>query len=824
MHSVDTEVEGRPDDKTPHSTGEPLSLHRPSLGARRHTAIVLLVGLAVCAVARTSHADRWYEHYDRAEAALAAGDWSQAAAELNEALQRRGDSGARVRSYGMKVVAYFPYLKLGIAYLHLGRFDAALQAFDTEERLGAIADSPPDLATLRDYRQRATTARDRQASEAETRVPEIVETALAEASMLEEQGQTKAAMESLSRALAVDPDNADVVARMEALRSKVVALEQQQRLEKRIQSLVASGRQALDTGDPDRASSLLREALDLRSDPVVDQLLRQAQDAVRSRLQSTRDANEVTQILETVDRLTAEGRTSDALTRLEAALAVAPDDPAVQERLQRLHATRRAADLEGWIADTLTNARAELEGGRWERAIASVNRILDRDRSNQQAHELLQRAYRELGRTVLGSQPSANLPPAIRFADYRTDQPDGSRTETVDHPDFRLSGVVIDTSPVRLEVTDQTGRPLTVSHNVQVVGDSYLTDFRIDLTLQSAATTVAVNATDSAGLSSRSEYAVAYRRPVTRTAWFRALAAGLPLATALLIVAFRLNRRHRLRTRRFNPFIAGAPVLDRDLFFGRDRLVDRILQTVHNNSLLLYGERRIGKTSLQHHLKRRLESLDDPDYAFHPVYVDLQGTPEERFFATLAEDVFGELAAELGDLRPSPEIAVAGSYGYRELVKDLTNVLRALASRTSKQVKLVLLIDEVDELNDYDPRINQRLRSLFMKSFADHLVAVVSGVRIRREWEREASPWYNFFEEIEVTPLERDDAEALITQPMEGMFRFSAAAIDRILDRTGCRPYQIQKLCMALVNRLHEEGRRTITVADVESIVQDERP
>ena len=36
------------------------------------------------------------------------------------------------------------------------------------------------------------------------------------------------------------------------------------------------------------------------------------------------------------------------------------------------------------------------------------------------------------------------------------------------------------------------------------------------------------------------------------------------------------------------------------------------------------------------------------------------------------------------------------------------------------------LIDEVDELNHYDPRINQGLRSLFMKRFAQSLAAVVA--------------------------------------------------------------------------------------------------
>ncbi|MEJ2580279.1 MAG: ATP-binding protein, partial [Acidobacteriota bacterium] len=262
--------------------------------------------------------------------------------------------------------------------------------------------------------------------------------------------------------------------------------------------------------------------------------------------------------------------------------------------------------------------------------------------------------------------------------------------------------------------------------------------------------------------------------------------------------------------------------LDSEMFVGREQLIERILQTIHNNSLLLYGERRIGKTSLQHHLRQRLLQLNDPQYEFYPVYVDLQGTPESQFFSTLAEDVFHELAPLLGDTRPGEGLDPGADYGYRELVADLRKVIKALEQRNSKQVKLVLLIDEVDELNAYDPRVNQRLRSLFMKSFAENLVAVVSGVEIRKQWDKEGSPWYNFFEEIEVPPIGRDDAAELITRPIGGVFKVDQEVIDRILELTDRKPYHVQRLCVALVNRMYEQGRRDITTTDVDAVAGTE--
>lgn len=388
----------------------------------------------------------------------------------------------------------------------------------------------------------------------------------------------------------------------------------------------------------------------------------------------------------------------------------------------------------------------------------------------------------------------------------------------MDEPEFRLAGVAFDRSTVKIVVGDGPGAAAPARTAGQEVGDFVLTEFSSTLWLSPGLTTFRVTATDSEGLSSSAEYTVLYERPWTRSPWFLSLLGALPLAGLGAVAASRTLRRRRRLRRKFNPYVAGAPVLDERLFFGREPLIDRVLQTIHNNSLLLYGERRIGKTSLLHHLKRRLEGLDDPDFAFHPVLVDLQGVTEERFFGALMIAILDEVGPLLPPGCVDPAASQAAGYSHHELVRDLRAVIDALARRTAKRVKLVLLIDEVDELNSYDPKVNQRLRSLFMRAFSESLVAVVSGVEIRKQWERAGSPWYNFFEEIEVAPLDRPAAEKLVRRPIEGVFRIEDAALQRLLDVTGCRPYRIQRACVALVGRLHLEGRGTITLADVEAI------
>jgi hypothetical protein len=105
-----------------------------------------------------------------------------------------------------------------------------------------------------------------------------------------------------------------------------------------------------------------------------------------------------------------------------------------------------------------------------------------------------------------------------------------------------------------------------------------------------------------------------------------------------------------------------------------------------------------------------------------------------------------------------------------------------------------------------------------MKNFSENLVAVVSGVAIKKQWESEGSPWYNFFEEIQVKPFRHEDAEELITRPIRGIFKIDKSVVNRIISKSNGKPYYIQRFCVALVNRLHVEKRRRITNEDVDFV------
>ena len=794
---------------------------------------LLVIGLSEPAVA-----DLWYEHYERAEEAIRTENWTEAIAQLNQAIEKKADPGVRVRTYGMNFINYHPYLKLGVAYHSLGQHAVALEAFDTEESLGAVQNSPADLESLQSFRQLANDAKQDEATAAQERIKEVVQSALAQASQLEREGQLEGAMTAVGRALAVDQSNAEATAVMDRLRNLVAGQERARETNARVASLVEQGRSLLAAGDFQEASSVFSQALSLDPSDEIRALRDESQEKLRAQLQADRDVEDrrtfVAAGLAEARRLESAGQFGEALDGLQAVLAVDPENRDAMQLQTQLLAAQQEQQQEDQLSQILRQGQRLLEAGQLEEAVAVFNRAVGMDPTNADARQYLNQAFLDLNRFILGAAgPDAKLPPGIQFVpdlritllpelpDDVSVQPgeEGEKAQIVSSADFVISGTIVHQSPARVQLLRDGQQLESATIQEQKIGELYLSRFAFSHRLKAGLERMSIVATDEDDLVARSNYFVFYDRPIYAHPFFPVAIVLAFGAAVVVFVVYRVHRRNRFLKRRFNPYVAGAPILKDDLFVGRERLMARVLQSIHNNSVLLYGERRIGKTSFQHQLKRRLEALKDPEYDFYPVFIDLQGTPQERFFSTIAEDVLEELGPVLGD-RSGASPKDGDPYTYQQLVRALREVLKTLGNRGPKRAKLVLLMDEVDQLNDYDPKINQKLRSLFMRSFAEDLVAVVSGVAIKKRWASEGSPWYNFFEEIQVRPFRHGDARELIERPIRGIFKFDKGVMDNIIDRTECKPYLIQRFCVALVNRLHEEKRRTVTGSDVEAVAE----
>lgn len=77
-----------------------------------------------------------------------------------------------------------------------------------------------------------------------------------------------------------------------------------------------------------------------------------------------------------------------------------------------------------------------------------------------------------------------------------------------------------------------------------------------------------------------------------------------------------------------NPYRAGPPIKDETMFFGRDHIFSQVhahLVGEHpNQPIVIYGQRRMGKTSVLFQMERRLNAIFGQD-RYVAVFLDLQG-------------------------------------------------------------------------------------------------------------------------------------------------------------------------------------------------------
>lgn len=317
----------------------------------------------------------------------------------------------------------------------------------------------------------------------------------------------------------------------------------------------------------------------------------------------------------------------------------------------------------------------------------------------------------------------------------------------------------------------------------------------------------------------------------------------LPIALLLLglsgvaVIAFSYVGADRFRRRRrsieavsrgYNPYVSGEPIRDEYMFFGRHDLLQRIVDTLHNNSIMIHGERRIGKTTMLFQLAGTLEEVADPEYWFAPVYIDLEGTVQELFFHHLMEEIVSKLLTyDDPDNMLLPQLdklvyhdTPAEGYTDRRFTRDLRTVIQALliygeTMYPNRKMRMILLMDEMDVLSKYDHLTQQQLRRIFMRDFATNLGAVVAGIQISHEWDRVESPWYNLFNEIEIEPFSREEATMLLIEPVREYYTYEPTAIEMILKHSDGRPFRVQQYALESVANMLADNRRVIKLADV---------
>ncbi len=765
----------------------------------------------------------WYAYYlDAKNKDIPAKRYREAITGLEQAVKLKPESDLEVQTYGLEFIDYLPYFYQGKCYLALGEYDSAIRFFNIEQTKKKIQLKSALWTELN--KLRANALAQQTGAETEDKVKRLAQeiTKLrAQATEQHKAGNLEDALSSLTRAqeMAKQLDRssqAEIAELMQRIINEKTRAEEARDRKQKIASALAEGTKLLQDGHATEAKLRFESvlALDAANTAALGGKQRAEDEILASTTRENREA-----LLQEGRRLFDAGRYEEA----QRPLAEAASDKDATEAQDLLAKARKyvegiqnAKAKRTRVDQLLSEADGLMSERRYADAAVRFGSVLALEPDNTKAGERQRMALRLTGEEMF-DKVFPNSPPVLNFL-FPSGEGALIRTSTeAQHID--VFGTAFDDRGLARIQFFQGGK-VVAEQDLLASGDTPTRQQRVAHTFDLAQgdNDIKVVVIDTRGAEQAQAFLVTRNLLLIQKPWFLPSAVASSAAIIGLGLAVQRTRRRRAVRNRFNPYIAGAPVLEDDMFFGRHKLLARIMNVLHHNSLMITGERRIGKTTLLHHLRKALEHDEGTDYQFFVVSTDLQGVPESGFFDAVMSDVADQLP-----LRPETREALRfrrgrESYDGRDFSHDLQRVVEDLTARTPKKVKLALLIDEVDVLNEYSERVNQRLRSIFMKTFSEHLVAIMSGVGIKRIWKSEGSPWYNFFDEIELTAFSREEGEALIRQPVEGVFRWAPEAVEAILAYSELKPYIIQKFCIHAVNQMLEEGRTTITAADVEAV------
>ena len=275
-----------------------------------------------------------------------------------------------------------------------------------------------------------------------------------------------------------------------------------------------------------------------------------------------------------------------------------------------------------------------------------------------------------------------------------------------------------------------------------------------------------------------------------------------------------------------NPYVIGDPVMG-NLFIGREDIIRQLeelwLRGIQLQSVVIYGHRRMGKTSI---LRNAANSLDNQ---VKIVYVNLlklgdvtQGVSE--VLMAISDEISQVLNIEPpndDDLLKLPE-RTFNRY-FKDVIKNIKNLSGGL----------IIAIDEFEKIEDLikDKKIPANfmdfLRGLLQES--TQVAFAFAGLHTLDEMTADYfHPFFGSVINIRVGFLSRGATGQILANPAieDFLLDYTPEALDKIYDLTYGQPYLVQLVGFHLVRLYNdfvfEQGRNrdpVFTVEDIDTIV-----
>ncbi|MDX1991959.1 MAG: HD domain-containing protein [bacterium] len=282
------------------------------------------------------------------------------------------------------------------------------------------------------------------------------------------------------------------------------------------------------------------------------------------------------------------------------------------------------------------------------------------------------------------------------------------------------------------------------------------------------------------------------------------------------LIAGRHDKRQQ------NPYTL-RQVRDSSMFFGRESEITRITDYIREGEtfIILYGQKRIGKTSL---LVQLAENLLPKTGSVLPVLCDAHSlSPFEPvpFLIALAEAAYRKLDGQL----KRPDLRRGLRLRARDLEHDPYGAFAAWVNRVQKQLGQLRLLFMVDEFTRAE---EERKNGTLENSFFDGLqwLAGNQGIGfvlcVHDNIYHHSSHSWGLLQRghpIRLGALDTEAAARLVRQPLERLYQIHDDLVEDILDFTNCYPYFVHAICMELTSRMAQQPYDRITRDDLQHAI-----
>lgn len=283
-----------------------------------------------------------------------------------------------------------------------------------------------------------------------------------------------------------------------------------------------------------------------------------------------------------------------------------------------------------------------------------------------------------------------------------------------------------------------------------------------------------------------------------------------------MLLASKLDKRQQ------NPYTL-RQIRDRNMFFGRDEEINRIIETINDdmNFLILYGQKRIGKTSLLYQLA---ENLLPHACNVLPVLFDAHSlAPFDAvpFLYGLVEAANEVLPRVLKRAESRKGLRLR----ERDLARDPYVAFAAWVKEVERRLQGMRLLFMVDEFTtaeeqfqkgQLDDNFFDGMQYLAGNRHIGFLLCVHDHVYKRTS---RTYPLLQRGQPFFLGSLDRKSAARLIQQPLERIYKFDDALVEQILDLTNCHPFFIHAICQEITHSLSQSEHDHVTEEDLQHAI-----